>query len=317
MPPVYNSLVGRDDVAALIPEDASRQIIQDLPKASVALSSFRMARMSRHQQRVPVLNFLPTAYWVGSDTGIKQTTEQQWANLYLDARELAVLVPIPEVVLDDADFDIWGEIRPRLAEAMGAKIDAAALFGTDSPAGWPDSIGEQAIAKGNALTIGDTLVGGRNDFGLDVSATMGLVEDDGFDVTGFWSRRRLRQKLRNLRDDVGQPLFQAVTDAGGSSLYGEPIGWVQNGSWNSAHALIAGDRSAAILAVRQDISYRIFSEGVISDDTGAVILNLMQQDAVVMRATFRVAFQVANPVSREAPDAASRFPFAVLLEEAS
>jgi hypothetical protein len=123
---------------------------------------------------------------------------------------------------------------------------------------------------------------------------MGLVEDDGFDVTGFWSRRRLRQKLRNLRDDVGQPLFQAVTDAGGSSLYGEPIGWVQNGSWNSAHALIAGDRSAAILAVRQDISYRIFSEGVISDDTGAVILNLMQQDAVVMRATFRVAFQVAG-----------------------
>ena len=276
-----------------------------------------MARMSRHQQRVPVLNFLPTAYWVGSDTGIKQTTEQQWANLYLDARELAVLVPIPEVVLDDADFDIWGEIRPRLAEAMGAKIDAAALFGSDKPSGWPDSIVEQAVAKGNALTIGDTLVGGRNDFGLDVSATMGLVEDDGFDVTGFWSRRRLRQQLRNLRDDVGQPLFQAVTDAGGSSLYGEPIGWVQNGSWNSAHALIAGDRSAAILAVRQDISYRIFTEGVISDDTGAVILNLMQQDAVVMRATFRVAFQVANPVSREAPDAATRFPFAVLLEEAS
>jgi hypothetical protein len=68
MPPVYDSLVGRDDVAALIPEDASRQIIQDLPKASVALSSFRMARMSRHQQRVPVLNFLPTASWVESIT---------------------------------------------------------------------------------------------------------------------------------------------------------------------------------------------------------------------------------------------------------
>lgn len=69
--------------------------------------------------------------------------------------------------------------------------------------------------------------------------------------------------------------------------------------------------------MRQDISYRIFTEGVISDDTGAAIPNLMQQDAVVMRATFRVAFQLANPISREAPDAATRFPFAVLLEEAS
>lgn len=317
MPPVYDSLIDRTDAGPLIPEDVSRQIIQGLPAGSVALTSFRTARMSRHQQRVPVLSFLPTAYWVGGDTGIKQTTEQQWANLYLDARELAVLVPIPEAVLSDADYPLWDEIRPRLIEAIGAKIDTAALFGTDSPAGWPDSITEQAITKGNALTIGDTLVGGRNDFGLDVSATMGLVEDDGFDVTGFWSRRRLRQKLRNLRDDVGQPLFQAVTDAGGSSLYGEPIGWVQNGSWNSAHALIAGDRSAAIIAVRQDFNWRMFTEGVVSDDTGAVVINLMQQDVVVMRVTMRVAFQVANPVNREAPSEATRFPFAVLLEEAS
>ena len=207
-------------------------------------------------------------------------------------------------------------VRPRLAEAMGAKIDAAALFGTDKPAGWPDSIVEQAVAKGNALTIGDTLVGGRNDFGLDVSATMGLVEDDGFDVTGFWSRRRLRQKLRNLRDDVGQPLFQAVTDAGGSSLYGEPIGWVQNGSWNSAHALIAGDRSAAILAVRQDISYRIFTAPVSSAMTPGGNPRPHATGRGRHAATFRVAFQVANPMSREAPDAATRFPFAVLLEEA-
>jgi hypothetical protein len=93
------------------------------------------------------------AYWVGSDTGIQQTTEHQRANLYPDARELAVLVPIPEVVLDDADFDIWGEIRPRLAEAMGAKIGAAALFGTDSPSGWPDSIVEQVVAKGNDARV--------------------------------------------------------------------------------------------------------------------------------------------------------------------
>ena len=312
--PTYDSLISRTDAGPLIPEDVSRQIIQGLPAGSIALRDFRRATMSRGQQRVPVLSFLPTAYWVGGDTGIKQTTEQQWENLYLDARELAVLVPIPITVLDDVDYPLWDEIRPRLIESIGAKIDGASLFGTDKPAGWPDSIVTQAIAKGNALTIGDTIVGGVNDLGLDVSATMGHVEDDGFDVTGFWSRRRLRQRLRNLRDQNGQPLFQDVTSAGGSTLYGEPIGYVANGSWNNAHALIAGDRSAAILAVRQDFNWRIFTEGVVSDDDGKVLVNLMQQDVVVMRVTMRVAFQVANPVNRENTSAATRFPFAVLLE---
>ena len=108
----YNSLIDRTDVGALIPEDVSRTIIQGLPAASVALTSFRRATMSRAQQRLPVLSVLPVAYWVDGDTGLKQTTEQNWANKYLDARELAVIVPIPQAVLDDVDFDIWGEVRP-------------------------------------------------------------------------------------------------------------------------------------------------------------------------------------------------------------
>ena len=70
--------------------------------------------------------------------------------------------------------------------------------------------------------------------------------------------------------------------------------------------------SAAILAVRQDISYKILTEAVISDATGKVILNLAQQDAVAMRAVMRVAFAVANPISLQAPTEATRFPFAVL-----
>lgn len=113
MPPVYTSVIDRSDVGALIPEDVSRTIIQGLPASSVALTSFRRATMSRAQQRLPVLSVLPVAYWVDGDTGLKQTTEQNWANKYLDARELAVIVPIPQAVLDDADFDIWGEVRPR------------------------------------------------------------------------------------------------------------------------------------------------------------------------------------------------------------
>ena len=309
--PTSNSFIDRTDVGALIPEDVSRTIIQGLPASSVALTSFRRATMSRAQQRLPVLSVLPVAYWVDGDTGLKQTTEQNWANKYLDARELAVIVPIPQAVLDDVDFDIWGEVRPRLIEAFGAKIDAAALFGNDSPSGWPDSIVEVAIDAGNVITVGDSGV----DIAGDVNLLMGKVEEDGFDVNGFWARRGMKAAFRGLRDDNGQPIFQPSLTAGTpGTLYGESILYPSNGAWDATQAdIIAGDTSAAILAVRQDISYKILTEAVISDAAGKVILNLAQQDAVAMRAVMRVAFQVANPISLQAPTEGTRFPFAVLV----
>jgi HK97 family phage major capsid protein len=318
----YNSLTSRTDAAALIPEAVSRDIIQALPAASASLSQFRRVPMTRAQQRLPVLSVLPVAYWVdsgGSDTALKQTTEINWGNKYLDVREIAVIVPIPEAVIDDSDFDIWGEARPLLVEAFGAKLDAATLMDVDNP--WPQTyqqgIVRQAYDAGNFQVEG-TGDGTNTDFLADISETMARVEEDGFDVTGFWARRRVRARLRGLRDGTnGEPIFQPATQSSPATIYGEPLAYVSNGSWVNNYELIAGDRSAAILGVRQDITFKLFTEGVISDDSGNVLLNLMQQDAVAMRAVGRFAFAVANPTTLEEPTEANRFPFAVLVNSGS
>ena len=103
----YNSLTSRTDSAALIPEDASRDILADLANTGYIMSlARRLPDMPRAQRRLPVLSSLPTAYFVSGDTGLKQTTETAWSNVYVDAEELAVIVPIPQAVLDDADYDI-------------------------------------------------------------------------------------------------------------------------------------------------------------------------------------------------------------------
>jgi len=308
----YNDIITRTDAAGLVPEFYAKDIIQSMVTRSIALSSFRRATMPKGVSHIPVLSVLPQAYWVGaSDTGLKQTTKAAWDNIVLVARELAVIVPIPQAVVDDADIDLWAEVKPRLAEAFGEKVDAAALFGTDKPSGWDDSIVEQAVAAGNEYTVGDS--GG--DISVDISNTWALVEEDGFDVNIQWARRSIKSRLRGLRDEAGQPVFQNALDrTSPASIYGEDILYVSNGAWDDTYAMVVGDRNAAILGVRQDIEYRIFTEGVITDGSGVVVLNLMQQDAIALRATMRVGFAVANPVSRVADDG---FPFAVLTEAGS
>jgi HK97 family phage major capsid protein len=219
-------------------------------------------------------------------------------------------VPIPENLLADSNYDIWGEIRPRLVEAFGVKLDQAVLFGTDAPASYEDSVTEAAIAAGNTVNVSAT-----GDDASDVSTLMGQVEADGFDVTGFAARLRLKARLRNLRDTTGSPIFSPSLTAGTpSTLWGESIVYSDaNGAWNAEGVdLIGGDWSKLILGVRQDITAKLFTEGVVSDGSGNVSLNLMQQDSVALRVTARYAFSVANPINRRNQNEATRYPFSVL-----
>jgi HK97 family phage major capsid protein len=233
-----------------------------------------------------------------------------WKNVHLVAEELAVIVPIPEAYLDDAQVPIWDEVRPRIVEALGAKIDAAGLFGTDKPGSWPTDIYTSAVAAGNTVVTGT-----GDDFGQDVALLGEKIAQDGFSVNGFASRPGLKWKLVGLRSQDGIPIYQSNLQdgTGPGNLYGYPISEVTNGSWDSTEAeLIAGDWTKAIIGMRQDISWKMFDQGVISNAEGQVVLNLMQQDSVALRVTMRVAFATSNPVTRLQSAEVSRYPFGVV-----
>lgn len=136
------TMISRQAAEALFQEQVISTVLQDTPKSSVFMSlARRLPNMTGQQARVPVLDMLPMAYWVNGDTGFKQVSRQGWDNVYLTAAELAVIVPIPEAVLDDASFDIIGEVTPRVAEAIGQRVDAAVMFGVNRRAnGMPISL---------------------------------------------------------------------------------------------------------------------------------------------------------------------------------
>lgn len=309
---VYNGQINRDGVEALIPEDASRDIIQGIPTySSIMQLATKAPNMPRNQRRIPVLSTLPTAYFVDGDTGLKQTSSQAWSNKFLNAEELAVIIPIPEAVLDDADYDIWAEVKPRIMEAFGIAFDNAVFFGDNAPASWPVNILESATAAGNVIALGtgtdlyDDLLG--------ENGAISLVERDGFMATGHVSSMSMRGKYRGLRDLQGQPLFKSTVQSSTSyELDGAPIFFPQNGAFDTAKALqFSGDFKQVIYAMRQDITYKILTEAVIQDATGKIIYNLAQQDMVALRAVIRLAWQVPNPINRLNPTE-TRYPISVL-----
>jgi HK97 family phage major capsid protein len=275
--------------------------------------------MSRKQQRLPVLSTLPTAYFVNGDTGLKQTSNVSWENVYLNAEELAVIVPIPEAVLEDNDYDIWGQIRPLITEALGVAIDAAILHGTNAPDAWPDDLMTQITAASHTVDedtaaypdLYDAILGRGTG---DEASVFALVEEDGFMVDGSVAQPVMKSKLRGLRSSDGLPIFSSdFRESTTYSLDGEPIKFVQNGAMASTVRMISGDWTQLVYSMRQDIRYKMASEATIQNPGGGIEYNLFQQDMVAMRVTMRLAWALPNPLNRTNQTDATRLPFAALL----
>ena len=314
----YADYISRGDVGALIPEDTSREIVQGVVEDSAVMRlAKRLPNMARAQKRIPVLSLFPIGYFVTGDTGLKQTTTVSWENKYMDAEEIAVIVPIAESVLDDADYDIWAEVKPRIIETFGKIFDAAVLFGTNAPASWPTDI----LAACAATTSNDVILGTGADIYEDVcdeNGVIALIEDDGFMHTGAIAAMGMRAKLRGLRDANGQLLFtRSMQEASNYMIDGEPMMFPRNGCWDVTQAqMIMGDWSQLVYSIRQDLTWKMLTEAVIQDATGAIVYNLAQQDMVALRAVMRIAWQVPNPINRMEEVEANRYPFAALLPEA-
>lgn len=311
----YDNVTDANSVGRAIPEAVSGEILKNVPQQSAALQFFRRIPMSTRTQVMNVLSALPVGFFVSGDTGLKQTTELEWQDRKMYVEEIATILPVPINVIDDMSFDIWAEARPLIEEAFGRVLDNAVFFGVNKPSTWPAAIVPAAVAASNYVDLVSGDMPGQTAWGPKyadkISDTFSKVEDDGYAVTGVVVPRTIRGIFRKIRNNNGD----ALADLQGGSYDGISFQQTMDGMWPSgsgAANLIAGDFTKGIIGLRKDMTYEIFREGVITDNTGAIIFNLMQQDMVAMRVTFRVAFQTVNPVSFANLDAASRYPFAVL-----
>ena len=293
--------ITRTDVDSLIETQVANEIFEGVIKDSKALSMFRrLPNMTSDKTKLRVLDSLPVAYFVDESTnnGRKNTTKMAWDKKFINAAELAVIVPIKENVLNDSSIDIWAEVRPRIVEAFAKKIDNAMFFGVDKPTDWRAGLVPSVITAGAEVTETGKLYS-------DINDVMTKVEESGYEVNGILGGVGLKGKFRMMTDTTGQPLN--TTEIGSIRR-----AFMDNGVWDkSKSTLIAGDFSQAVYAIRQDVTYKILDQAVIQDTDGSILYNLAQDDMVALRVVMRLGWEIPNPVNA-LNETETRFPFASL-----
>ena len=311
----FNDLVTRTDVP--IPTEEVGELLKVMPEESVLLKRARRQPMSTKTVKQTIMTTFPDAYWVDGDTGLKQTSKQSFAQPTMTAEELAVIAVVPDAVIDDSSLPIWETLRPYLAEAIGKKVDQAAIYGIDKPTSWPLALVPGAIAAG-VITPGNlaaTPADQRKDAGQLV-ADLGLkmARDAGANLSGLIAQAGTAWELDRIRDADRRPIYDGITGA----LRGVPFDELKNGAWSpvgtgdTSVPLIGVDWSQVYVGIRQDITVKMLDQAVISDADGKVIFNLAQQDAKALRVVFRVGYQAVMPVNHQQLDPTKRFPAGVI-----
>lgn len=275
--------ISRAEVATLIQESYSNDLLTSAAQGSTALMAFPTVSMGTKTTHMPVLATLPEASWVSESAtdpgGVKPTAEVTWADRTLIAEEIAVIVPVHENVLDDATEDVLAQIAIQAGQAIGKKLDQAVFFGWQKPASWTSSAllpaamaSDQAFGVVDGVANPDDLVGAANQAAESI-ALAGLVPDL------MVASLALKFRVANLRDANGNPIFRDESFAGFKTLFNQNAAWIPA----EAHMMVI-DSSRVRIGVRSDIQVKFLDQATVSG------INLAERDMVALRFKARYAY---------------------------
>lgn len=334
----FDDLMGREPTANRTArekrEEVVKDIIKDVEKESLALSLGNVKKMDSLKTRFRLANTLPQPKWlngtttagdapygssntdpanrVAKDSALKQTTNMTWDYIEHESEELAVLVPMPDAWRDDSDI-AWEEIRAALKTAFAQAIDAAVFWGESLtshslPSTFGNGVIPDTFASGNLVLEGDGA-----DLADDYAALFQAFESRGFRTTNAVVNLAETWRLRRLRSGgpEGFPIYTPVSSAGPGDIYGRALSEVDNGTFHPEIATaLVGDFTQLHVGVRQDITFKMFDQGVITDASGNVTFNAMENDGEILRAVMRVGYVVTDPYRHQTGQ--REFPFEVL-----
>lgn len=290
-------IIDRSAAQSLIPPELVHEIIQGATKYSVALQIFKRGRnMLRDEVLMPALSMLPEGGWLNSDNAIKPLTDQAWEMVEMYAEEYAARVIIPDNVREDAVFDMWGEILPRLQEHYGKAFDQAVFMGVNKPRRFRADLVTACYQAG-------AVVNSTTNINNDINNALSLVEQSGYNPTALVAGVGMKAKFRMNVDTQGRPVYFPFIEQ--LNKY-----YLDNGAWDDNKALmIVGDFSQAMYSVREDMTVKISADA--ATNYGGQLHSMFDEDSQVMRAKWRIGFAIPNPINI-LNQTNSRFPFAII-----
>ena len=154
-------------------------------------------------------------------------------------------------------FDIFGEITPRVMEAIGQKVDAAVIFGDNRPREWQADLVTLARQAGNNVSP----AAGKDyyDLILGENGVFAKVEDDGYGVSGAIAPMTFKAKLRGLRDANRSADLHAAACRMSAKIHpwtARRLQFPENGRTLACSRTAGGRRllPGAVYAIRQDVT---------------------------------------------------------------
>jgi HK97 family phage major capsid protein len=296
------------DYRNLLPVDVASEVIGLIEQKSAVMQASKVIRMSTNAVSLPLAAATPSARFVNQFgiglspadlTARKPFGEIQWSTQKAVAEEISVVTAVPDAFLADAGFDVWGDVRTRLASEIAMELDRVMLNGTNAPATYP--VGGLAAAATAAVGTGPT----------DLAEILGAwanVAANGGQVNAGVSSPAGVAFLFGMVDETGRPLYLSSLSApqgATPSLLGSNV--YPTRAWNITGAnMIVGDFDYSIVGMRQDITWDTSNDGVITDAAGKVLISAFQDDMTIIRMYARVAYAIGTNMVGSTPKA----PFA-------
>ena len=89
-------------------------------------------------------------------------------------------------------------------------------------------------------------------------------------------------------------------------------GWMKHADFLLLDLLCLQLSFLIVYSIRQDITFKLFTEGVVQNTDGSIAYNLMQNDMVALRAVMRLGWEIPNPINSVEKNKEKRCPFAVM-----
>ncbi len=270
----------------LLPTNVADTVINRVREDSAVMRAANVRRMAAGQTSLPVRSVQPTASFVAGVGGRKPTATLEWDRELLVPEEVALVVPVPHLFVEDSDFDIDGEIEDALVTAIVRAIDAAVLFGTGAPASFGASLLARAGTPLQPAAAGNIAEA--------MSDAFAQVEAAGVFPTDVLAGARLTGALRRYASIDG-----AMVDP--SEAFGVDVTKVANWAADPVADGIVGDFSHLLLGIRNDIRIVKSDSGVLTDGAGVVTYSAFEDNVTLYKAYMRVGVAVASTVDGSVP----------------